>query len=62
MLRLFFIYFLCRTQVNLTEYGNLTNGNGVLIGDAVAAEEQKIANDNKYEWMPVAKLGVSYHF
>ena len=55
-------YYTGNPKVNLTEYGNLTNGNGVLIGDAVAAEEQKIANDNKYEWMPVAKLGVSYHF
>ena len=55
-------YYTGNPKVNLTEYGNLTNGNGVLIGDAVAAEEQKIANDDKYEWMPVAKLGVSYHW
>lgn len=29
---------------------------------AVKDEATKIANDDKYEWMPVAKLGVSYHF
>ena len=30
--------------------------------DAANADADKIRNDDKYEWMPVAKLGVSYHF
>jgi hypothetical protein len=24
--------------------------------------QEKVRNDDKYEWMPVAKLGVSYHW
>ena len=38
------------------------NGNGDRLSDAIRGEERKIANDDKYEWMPVAKLGVSYHW
>ena len=30
--------------------------------DAADADARKIANDDKYEWMPVAKLGVSFRF
>lgn len=48
---------------------SLVSSNPALIGDdgrtlgkAVNDEANKIANDDKYEWMPVAKLGVSYHF
>ena len=50
--------------VNLSEYGNLSNAvaGSPSISQSVRAEEQKIANDDKYEWMPVAKLGVSYHW
>jgi hypothetical protein len=26
------------------------------------AEEQKIRNDDKYEWLPVGKVGLSFRF
>ena len=43
--------------VGLQEVGGTETG-------AQAAErlENRIINDDKYEWLPVAKLGVSYHF
>ena len=32
--------------------------------DAALVEDHlnEVRNDDKYEWMPVAKLGVSYHW
>lgn len=35
---------------------------GRTIGEALRAEEQKIRNDDKYEWMPVGKVGLSFRF
>lgn len=35
---------------------------GNSLEDALAQEERDIRNDNKYEWLPVAKLGVSFRF
>lgn len=39
-----------------------TSANGRLITDAIDTERDKIRNDNEYEWLPVAKLGVSFRF
>ena len=55
-------YYTGNPDVKLASY-NLEGVNGAKpIDQAVADEQNKIANDNKYEWMPVAKLGVSYHW
>ena len=32
------------------------------LGQALDDEEREIRSDNKYEWLPVAKLGVSFRF
>ncbi|QIC62043.1 hypothetical protein FSC12_12395 [Acinetobacter schindleri] len=32
------------------------------LAEALADERREIRNDNKYEWLPVAKLGVSFRF
>lgn len=42
--------------------GSATNNNGVALDTALEREEADIRNDNEHEWMPVAKLGVSYHW
>ena len=38
------------------------NGNGDLLSEAIKGEEQKINDKSRYEWMPVAKVGVSFKF
>lgn len=35
---------------------------GTSLNDAVAKEQYDIANKSKYEWLPVAKVGVSFKF
>ncbi|GEK43730.1 ornithine uptake porin CarO type 4 [Acinetobacter sp. MYb177] len=55
-------YYTGNPSVNLTSKGNFVNVNGADFDRDLAAEENKIRNDDKYEWMPVAKLGVSYHW
>ena len=56
-------YYTGNPSVNLENYGTLTNsGGGAPIGQSVAAEAEKIRNDDKYEWLPVGKVGVSFHF
>ena len=56
-------YYTGNPQVQLTQY-NLApvTGNTITAQDAVDKEVNEIRNDDKYEWLPVAKLGVSYHF
>ena len=56
-------YYTGNPSVSLEDYGTLTiSGGGAPIGQSVAAEEEKIRNDDKYEWLPVGKVGVSFHF
>lgn len=56
-------YYTGNPSVNLTQY-NLAPvaGNGTSAQDAVDTEANKIRNDDKYEWLPVGKVGVSFHF
>lgn len=51
-------------SVNLTSSGTATSENGVIadFDDQVRREADDIREDNKYEWLPVAKLGVSFRF
>ena len=42
--------------------GTATNGSGASLNDEIAKEERNIENKSKYEWMPVAKVGVSFSF
>ncbi|MCK4088836.1 ornithine uptake porin CarO [Acinetobacter radioresistens] len=50
-------------NVNLTASGTaITTELGTDFATAVEREERDIENDNKYEWLPVAKLGVSFRF
>lgn len=49
--------------VQLTSTGTATQGPGKdSLATSVSKEEDNIANDGKYEWMPVAKVGLSYKF
>lgn len=40
----------------------LVGDDGRTLGQALNDEEREIRNDNEYEWLPVAKLGVSFRF
>lgn len=40
----------------------LIGDDGRTLGQALDDEANKIANDDEYEWMPVAKLGLSFRF
>lgn len=55
-------YYTGNPTVDLNANGTFGNVNGANIDEDIRAEENKIRNDDKYEWLPVAKLGVSYHF
>lgn len=56
-------YYTGNPDVQLKQY-NLkpVTGNGTSANDAVSNEVNKIRNDDKYEWMPVGKVGVSFHW
>jgi len=40
----------------------LIGDDGRTLGQATRAEADKIRNDDKYKWLPVGKVGVSYHW
>ena len=44
-------------SVGLSEVGGAGTG-----AQAAADLERKIENKDKYEWLPVGKVGVSFHF
>lgn len=50
-------YYTGNPQAKMTGVGGTAADQELL-----AEHERNVANDDKYEWMPVAKLGVSYHF
>ncbi|MFU8926446.1 ornithine uptake porin CarO [Acinetobacter puyangensis] len=56
-------YYTGNPTVNLNLVsGDATNNSGAILADELAKEEHKIANDDKYKWAPVAKVGVSFRF
>ncbi|QDK97204.1 hypothetical protein FM020_04600 [Acinetobacter tandoii] len=50
-------YYTGNPQAKMTGVGGTAADQELL-----AEHERNVENDDKYEWMPVAKLGVSYHF
>lgn len=56
-------YYTGNPKVELTQY-NLApvTGNPTSAQDAVDKEANEIRNDNKYEWMPVGKVGVNFYW
>ncbi|MDM1334993.1 ornithine uptake porin CarO [Acinetobacter pseudolwoffii] len=57
-------YYNGNPTVNLTPSGEFTSldTGAPDFEDALIDQENKIRNDNEYEWLPVAKLGVSFRF
>ena len=58
-------YYTGNPTVNLTTDAAsllLPGDDGRTLGTAIKDEENNIANKSKYEWMPVAKLGLSFRF
>ncbi|KGT48158.1 ornithine uptake porin CarO [Acinetobacter sp. HR7] len=55
-------YYNGNPTVTLTPSGSATNTVGADFETEVAREAEEIRNDNEYEWLPVAKLGVSFRF
>ncbi|QIC75704.1 hypothetical protein FSC17_03835 [Acinetobacter indicus] len=57
-------YYNGNPTVELTPSGTAVSTDNVIadFGDQVEREERNIRNDNEYEWLPVAKLGVSFRF
>lgn len=55
-------YYTGNPTVSLNASKEVINSNGESLKDAVSNEEDNIANKSKYEWMPVAKVGVSFKF
>ena len=51
-----------RTPGNVIAIRPLKDGVIADFTDQVEREERNIREDNKYEWFPVAKLGVSFRF
>ena len=55
-------YYTGNPNVNLQSRGDFVNVNGADFDRDLAAEEDKISNDDKYQWLPVGKVGVSFHW
>ena len=55
-------YYIGNPTVSLNSTGTATNGNGQSLDTAVAREENNIRNQDKYKWLPSAKLGINYYF
>ena len=56
-------YYTGNPQVSLDVVsGTALNGNGAILDDEVAKEQQKIEDKNKYEWLPVGKVGVNFYW
>lgn len=49
-------------DLTLVSGGAAPNPTGGTLGGNIVAEENKIRNDDKYEWLPVGKVGVSFHW
>ncbi len=55
-------YYTGNPTVNLDADGTFINANGGSAEADLKAEQQKIANDDKYAWMPVGKVGVNFYW
>ena len=55
-------YYTGNPTVNLDHYNLQAVAGAQDINTTIRAEEEKIANDGKYEWMPVAKVGLNFKF
>ena len=55
-------YYTGNPNVNLQSRGDFVNVNGEDFDRDLAAEENKMSNDDKYQWLPVGKVGVSFHW
>lgn len=55
-------YYTGNPTVNLDADGTFINANGGSAAADLKAEQQKIANDDKYAWMPVGKVGVNFYW
>ena len=56
-------YYTGNPSVSLqTVSGGAVNTSGANLDAELANEANKIANDDKYQWMPVGKVGLSYHW
>ena len=57
-------YYTGNPQVNLQRVSGSATSNlpGVDLETEINAEADKIANKSRYEWMPVGKVGVSFHW
>ncbi|MDI3454813.1 ornithine uptake porin CarO type 4 [Acinetobacter sp. V89_4] len=53
-------YYTGNPSVNLKSNGTFVNVNGADFDKDLRAEENKIANDDKYQWLPVGKVGVNF--
>ncbi|EZQ10119.1 MULTISPECIES: ornithine uptake porin CarO [unclassified Acinetobacter] len=51
-----------KANLELVSGGAANNPTGGSLVDNIAREEDKIRNDDKYEWLPVGKVGVSFHW
>lgn len=58
-------YYTGNPSVSLYNTGSplATDVNGTTtVSEAISKQRNKLRNDDKYEWLPVAKLGVSFRF
>ena len=56
-------YYSNNPSVSLTSNATVNSGGSqAQFQNDLAAEQNKIANDDKYKWLPVAKVGVVYKF
>ena len=55
-------YYTGNPNVSLNSNNNSLLSGDRTLGEALGQEEYNIANKDKYQWMPVGKVGVSYHW
>lgn len=55
-------YYTGNPTVNLDADGTFINAHGGSAEADLKAEQQKIANDDKYAWLPVGKVGVNFYW
>ena len=55
-------YYTGNPTVNLDADGTFINANDGSAEADLKAEQQKIANDDKYAWLPVGKVGVNFYW